>query len=276
MAQTQCMANLMGGDKADELPHQFVSELHCACLRVYVGCLNHIPVVYQAHHVVVPSHMAFYDFATARVMNLRSVCIGDVGGKVSDNGKACVFQAHCGVVLRPLLGGNGILEACFLKSFVPVFDTLNQIGTPFFRCGWVDVIDDRLLGFHKFASFHLLYVFVFGLKAVSGYKAFELNTLLVIRKSIIVVCKVSYTWVKNAGAHGYLWQEDKRGVEAYGDSACYACRRDLTAAVVSAHGAYLGIDGVTVHTLNVACALNGVGGVESQFVALGNRKAVLR
>ena len=40
--------------------------------------------------------------------------------------------------------------------------------------------------------------------------------------------------------------------------------------------AYLGIDGVTVHTLNVACALNGVGGVESQFVALGNRKAVLR
>ena len=77
VAQAQGMAYLMGTDKADKLSHQFFIEHLLTCPRIYRSCLNHVPVVYQLHHIMVPTDVAFDNLAATRIVYIRTISIGD-------------------------------------------------------------------------------------------------------------------------------------------------------------------------------------------------------
>ena len=74
--------------KAYQLSHQFLIKLGGTCFGVYIGCLNHVPVVYEGHDVVVPSDMALDNLSASGVMNIRTVSIGNVRGQIANHREA--------------------------------------------------------------------------------------------------------------------------------------------------------------------------------------------
>ena len=77
--------------KAYEVAHQFLVELHCTSAFIHSSCLNHIPLVEEFHHVVIPAHVAFYNFTTARVGDVRTVGITFFGREVANYVEAGIF-----------------------------------------------------------------------------------------------------------------------------------------------------------------------------------------
>ena len=160
MTQAQCVSYFMGRYETNQFAHQFIVKLGFACSRVDGSGLYDIPVVEQEHYVVIPVDMCFEDFTAAGVVYMRAACVRNVGRFIDDSRVAGIFQAPCRVVRGGFLADDGVLEAGFLKGFLPVVDTLNQVGNPFFRSGGVNVDNDWFLGFYEFAaqiSFCLLY-----------------------------------------------------------------------------------------------------------------------
>ena len=75
MAQTEGVAYLMTADKADQLSHQLVGEIHRLCFLVERAALCHIPFLHQVHHIVIPTDMGLDDLTAARVDDAWSVGI---------------------------------------------------------------------------------------------------------------------------------------------------------------------------------------------------------
>src|SRR5574344_740970 len=121
-----------------------------------------------------PSDVTLYDFATARVVYVWPVSILYIAGQITDNRIACILQTHRRVV-RPFLGCDGILKSCFFESRVPVFNSLNKVFTPLFRCGWVEIVDN----------------------------------LFLIRKLLIRVSEISHAFVKGTACHRLFGKNDE-------------------------------------------------------------------
>ncbi len=75
MAQTEGVAYLMTADKADQLSHQLVGEIHRLCFLVERAALCHIPFLHQVHHIVIPADMGLDDLTAAGVDDAWSVGI---------------------------------------------------------------------------------------------------------------------------------------------------------------------------------------------------------
>jgi len=135
VTQSQGMSHLMRGNKPDKLSHQFRGEGHGACQGIYGGTLYKIPVVNQAHHVVIPVDVTFNDLARTGVAHVGTAGVGYGGGFIDNGRVAGIFQAPGRIFFRR--GGfqriNGILETGFFKYGLPIVHALDQIGNPFLR-----------------------------------------------------------------------------------------------------------------------------------------------
>src|SRR6201999_4024303 len=111
-------------------------------------------------------------------------------------GKTGVLETHGLVVLRPFLTDNGVLKSCFFKSRLPVIDTGDEIGPPFFWCGRVDVINDLFFGFHQLASFPFFDVFVLWFQAPVMDETRGLDSLLVIAVYGVLAGEETYAGIE--------------------------------------------------------------------------------
>ena len=92
--ETKRMTNFVARYKANQLAHQFLVVVHLLCRFVDRTALYHIPVVYEAHHIVVPADMTLENLAASGVVNVRSVSILDGTCQVADATVARVLHAH--------------------------------------------------------------------------------------------------------------------------------------------------------------------------------------
>ncbi len=150
MTQAECVAYFMRRHEAYRFAHEFIVKLRFACPRVYGSGLYDIPVVEQQHYIVIPVDMCFQNFTAAGIVYVRTACVRNVGRLIDDSRVAGVFQTPGRIVRGGFLTDNGILESGFLEGFLPVVDTLEQVGNPLLRSSRVDVNNDRFLGFYKF------------------------------------------------------------------------------------------------------------------------------
>ena len=179
MTQSKGMSHLMRADEANKLSHKFFIEHLLTGPRIHGTCLNHVPVVYQLHHIMIPTDVALYNLAAARIVYVWSVSIGDRRSQITNHGVTGIFHAHSRIIFGPFLGSDGVLETSLLKSLIPVFHTQNEPLTPLFWSGRVDVIDNLLSWFDEFTS--LLTCCILGIlrfKAPAGDPSTTLGALL--------------------------------------------------------------------------------------------------
>ena len=198
------MSHLVGRYKTYQFAHQFIVEHRFACSRINGSCLHDVPVVKQAHHIVIPVDMRFKNFTAARVVHVRSACVRNIGRLIHDSRMAGVFQAPGRIVRRCFFAEDCIFESCFLKSGLPVVHSLNKVRNPFLRSGRVNVDDNRFLWFHQFATQVFLAVFVFGFETPAGDIRFILHSLRILVKILIAHSKVTYPVVVQSRFHRFL------------------------------------------------------------------------
>ena len=219
MAQAQGVAHLVRRNKADQFAHQFLVEVHFLCGLINASGLYHIPVVQQIHHIVIPADVAFQNLTGAWVVYVRSVGILHRGGQIADYRVACVFHAHGRVVFGPFLTDDGILEAGLLESFLPVVDTGDEVFSPLFRSGRVNVIHNRFDGFHQFAAFHLFHIFGAWFQTPAYNETLALDALLVVGELVESVSEITYTRIEVTAHHRLFGQQDERDVQSEGGAS---------------------------------------------------------
>ena len=274
VAQAQGVAHLVRRDKADELPHQAVVELHPLCALVERAALHHVPFRQQRHHVVVPADVRLDDFAASRVNDARAVGVLGLGGQIAQHGEAGVVDRHVRTILGPLLGHDGVLEASGLESHLPVVDALYQVGHPLLGRGRVYVVHYLLFRLGQLAAQVLLLVFRH--EAVARDERLVAAFVLVIGELREAIDEVAYALVPEALAHGRLGQQHDRGVEAQGDRAGLRRSRRGGAAAVGAGSGYLDVGGKHLQGV-YECAVAAeaahfqgalVGAVQAQYVVV--------
>ena len=127
VTETEGVAHLVRGDETDEVAHQLLVVLHLLGGLVDASGLDHVPVMNELHHVVVPADVAFEDFARTGVVHVGAIGVLDGRGQVTDDRVAGVLHAHGGVILRPFQGVNSVLEPGFFESPLPHVDGLYEI-----------------------------------------------------------------------------------------------------------------------------------------------------
>ncbi len=197
------MSHLVGRYKTYQFAHQFIVEHRFACSRINGSCLHDLPVVKQAHHIVIPVDMRFKNFTAARVVHVRSACVRNIGRLVHDSRMAGVFQAPGRIVRRCFFAEDCILNPAFSKAACQSF-TPNKVRNPFLRSGRVDINDNRFLWFHQFATQVFLAVFVFGFETPAGDIRFILHSLRILVKILIAHSKVTYPVVVQSRFHRFL------------------------------------------------------------------------
>ena len=213
MTQTECVAYFMRRHEAYQFAHEFIVKLRFACPRVYGSGLYDIPVVEQQHYIVIPVDMCFQNFTAAGIVYVRTACVRNVGRLIDDSRVAGVFQTPGRIVRGGFLTDNGILESGFFEGFLPVVDTLNQVGNPLLRSSRVDVNNDRFLGFYKFSSQISFFVLVFRFETPTGDVRFVFHTVRVTVKVFIADSKIAYAGVIESRFHRLFGQEQHRAVQ---------------------------------------------------------------
>lgn len=92
--------------------------------------MSQLSSVYPSAQIPRLSHrvdMCFEDFTAAGVVYMRAACVGNIRRLIDDSRMTGVFQTPCRVVRGGFFADDGILEAGFLKGFLPVVDSLNQV-----------------------------------------------------------------------------------------------------------------------------------------------------
>ena len=145
-------------------------------------------------------------------MDIGAVGVLDIGGEIADDGEPGVFQTHGGVVLRPFLTNDGILESGFLEGGLPVVHPLDQVGPPFFRRRGIYIIDNGLPGLHEFTALPFLHVLRLWFEAPADDKVRLLHLLLVVAVDGVVFGKVADTRVCQSLGHGGRGQQDEGSV----------------------------------------------------------------
>src|SRR5947199_10709344 len=112
----------MGRDESDQIAHEGIIEFHLPGPGIYCGCLEHIPVMYQLHHVVIPADMTLQVLSATRVCNIRTIGIFDILGEIADYVEPFMFQTHSMVILRPFFGDYVMPEPYFFKSVLTFLD----------------------------------------------------------------------------------------------------------------------------------------------------------
>ena len=148
----------MRTDKADELTHEFVIQLHLLCPFVEWSTLGDIPFAHQVHHIVIPTYVGFDNLTRTRVDDTGTVGILSLGRQIAQETVAGIIRTDI-TALRNFLSHDGIFEARCLEGHIPVIDTLHQIGHPLLGRGRVDIINDLLLRLGEFAGSISLGVF---------------------------------------------------------------------------------------------------------------------
>src|SRR5258708_38383145 len=108
--------------------------------------------MHQLPPIGVPADMALQDLAATGIRDIRTISILDIRGEITDHGEPRIFQAHGRVILRPFFADNGILKPCFFKSRLPVIDSSDQVGSPFFWSGRLVIVEDWFFGLAKFSA----------------------------------------------------------------------------------------------------------------------------
>ena len=150
VAQAQHVSDLMGRDKADELAHELVGQLHGLRTLVEWSALGDIPFAHQVHHVVIPADMALDDLAAAWIHNARTVGVLGLGRQIAQETILRIVGTDV-AVLGHFAGYDGVFETGSLKGSVPVVDAGDEIGDPFLRRCRIDVVDDLFFRFHELA-----------------------------------------------------------------------------------------------------------------------------
>ena len=157
--------------------------------------------------------MRFKDFTAARVVHVRSACVGYIGRFVHDSRMAGVFQAPRRIVRRRFFAEDRVFESRFFESCLPVVHTLNEVRHPFFGSGGVDVDDNRFLRFHQFATKVFLAVFLFGFETPTGDICFVLHALWVLIKVLVAHGKVTYPVVMQSRFHRFFGEQQQGTVQ---------------------------------------------------------------
>ena len=213
VAQAERVANLMGRDKADELAHELVGQLHGLRTLVERPALGDIPFAYEVHHVVIPADMALDDLAAARVNDARTIGVLRFGRQIAQETVACVVGTDV-AALGHFTGNDGVFKSGSFKGSVPVVDAGDEIGHPFlWRCR-VDVVDDLLFRFHELALFIGLRVLGLQAIAVDDGIAFRGRT---VGEACLTGLEKSDTVVSDTWLHRLLGQEHDARVHADGD-----------------------------------------------------------
>ena len=163
--------------------------------------------------------MCFEDFTAAGVVYMRAACVRNVGRFIDDSRVAGIFQAPCRVVRGGFLADDGVLEAGFLKGFLPVVDSLNQVGNPLLRSSRVDVNNDRFLGFYKFSSQISFFVLVFRFETPTGDVRFVFHSVRIAVKVFVADRKVTYTTVEQSRFHRLFGEQQHGTVQFVGHRA---------------------------------------------------------
>ena len=184
--------------------------------------------------------MAFHDFAAAWVYYAWSVSIFCFRWQIAYYAEACVVYIHIGI-LRPFLGGDGILEACLFERFVPVVYSGYQVWHPFLWGSWVNVIYYLFL---RLAQLSFAIAFrVFRFQPITLYYGSMLGDLLLVRELSYCVLEISHSFICKTGAHRLFRKHYYAGVKLDGYSAALRSTGLSCRCVVGAHGNYLHIDG---------------------------------
>ena len=94
MAQTERVADFVRGDEANELAHEGFVKFRLAGARIEGTYLRLIPIVEQFHDVVIPTDVAFDDFARARIVHIGAVGVGNGRGEIANHRETGIFEAH--------------------------------------------------------------------------------------------------------------------------------------------------------------------------------------
>ena len=213
MAKTQGMSNFMRGNKTDQLTHQFIIKFHFSGFGINRCSLNHIPVMNQFHHIMVPADMAFQDLTTARVMYLRTIRVFNIRSEIADYRVTGIFQTHIRIIYRPFFTNDRIFKTRFFKSFLPVVDTINQRFNPLFWGSGINIINDLFGGFHQFTTLIFLHILRFRLQSPANGESLVFYFLLIITIHNKAVSKITNTGIKQTTVHRYLRQNNHRSIQ---------------------------------------------------------------
>ena len=236
----------MRRDKADELPHQLVGEVHRLSALVKRSALIHIPLLEQLHHAVIPADMRLDNLTAARVYNARTVGILRLRGQIAHHRVAGIVETHRRVV-GPVLGNDSVLKAGSLESHIPVFDTHLQILRPLLRSSRVDIEYNLLLGFHQFAG--LVSLRILGFQPVARDNGVALGNIVVAIAHHPAV-EESHALVSQSRTHRFLGQQYHAGCQHHGSGACLRGWRLSRRHRIGAQRVYLHIDGVRLDGIN--------------------------
>ena len=264
--QTEGVSHFVRRNETDELSHQFFVKFLFVSARVDSSSLHHIPVVYQLHHVVIPADVTFNNFTGARIVHIGTIGVGNGRCKIANHRETCVFKAHVGTIFRPFLGDNRIFETCLFKGFLPIFHTKDEIFHPLFGGCRVDVVDDGLLGFYQFPTFHLFDVFFLGFETPARNDRTAFHLLLLVVELHKVVGEITHTRVESAAAHQVFGKKYKRGVQTQGDESSDGSRRYFVGLCAEGfHCLDFGVDGEGLHCVDIRQIAAKTADVESSF-----------
>ena len=248
VAQPERVSHFVRRHEPHQLSHQLIVELHGLGAFVQRPALHHVPLSEQIGDIVEPADVRLYDFARTRVNNAGAVGILVLRRQIAQHAEACIVETHCVVILRPLLGHDGILEASSLEGHVPVVDALYQIGNPFLRCGRVDVIDDLFLRLNQLSCQILLLVLRH--EAIARHERFVASLCLVVAELTERVDEVAHPVVPQPLAHRLFGQQHHRRVEPHRQRPRLRGSRGSWRRAVGASRHHLDVGGIHFHCVN--------------------------
>ena len=269
VAQTERVADFVRGDEANELAHEGFVKFRLAGARIEGTYLRLIPIMEQFHHVVIPTNVAFDDFARARIVHIGAVGVGNGRGEVANHRETSVFEAHRRVVLRPFTRLDGVFETGLLKGFLPVLNSENKVLAPLFGCGGIDVVDDGFLGLDEFAATIFVHVFGAGLEAPTRNDLAGLHTLLVVGIFYERFGEIAHARIESAPAHRHARQEYERSVELqrHVSRFCAGGQGGAGFRKEGFDGGHLGVDGEGAEGVHIRELGFEIPEVEARFVA---------
>ena len=219
------MPYFVRGHETDQFSHQFIIKQWLACTRIDGSCLHDIPVVQQAHDIVIPVDMRFQNLTATGIVYVRTACVRYIGRFIYDSGMTCILQTPCRIVGRSFFSKDCVLESGFFKSRLPVVDTLNQIGNPLLGGSRINVNHNRILRFYQFSVQVFFDIFVFRLKTPAGDLRFILHSLGIFVKVLVADSKVTDSAIIQSRFHRFFGEQHHRTVQLVCQRRAWCGRR---------------------------------------------------
>ena len=215
MHQAQRMTYFMSGHIAQGTSHSLIIEHRFSYFRIYSSSLHETPVMQQFHHVRVEQHVALNDFSRTRVYARRAhgILLGSSNHTVAT--VTYIIGIKVGVVFRIILRHDSILESYFLEGFLPVFNSLFDILSPFFGNSRIYIIHYLLLWFYHLTILVSLQVFRLGLQVPTVNERKLLQSVFLFGKEVFTLIKVSYARIAITRTHSLLRQQNNVARHGY-------------------------------------------------------------